>query len=244
MTFKGQQAIGKIKSATVKLSQTGKYFAVLTVESEVKILSKTNQSVGIDMGVSDLMITSNGVKYSTIRFDKILAKKKYAWEKKLARRRLQAQKEIAWDKHNKVLVPRTLNDFQNYQKAKCMVAKYNEKIANQRRNYLHNLTKQLVEQYDVIKIEDLKAKNLLKNHKLSRAIANQAWRQLRFQLEYKCNWYGKELKIVNPYKTSQICSMCGYDDGKHALDIRKWSCPNCHSHHDRDINAAINILNA
>ncbi|MFA6832993.1 MAG: RNA-guided endonuclease TnpB family protein [Bacteroidaceae bacterium] len=125
-----------------------------------------------------------------------------------------------------------------------MVAKYSEKIANQRNNYLHNLSKQLVEQYDMIKIEDLKAKNLMKNHKLARAIANQSWRELRSQLEYKCAWYGKQLVAVNPRKTSQICSDCGHDDGKHTLDIRQWTCPNCGIHHDRDINAAKNILSA
>ena len=238
----GRQPEGKIKNATIRLSSNGKYYAVLLVDTDVKELSKTNNSVGIDMGVADLMITSDGVKYPTIRFDKILAKKKHYWEKRLARRRLQAQKEIAWDKHNKVLEPRELNDFRNYCKAKTMVAKYYEKIANQRNNYLNNLTKDLVEQYDVIKIEDLKTKNLMKNHKFARAIANQSWREIRRQLEYKCDWYGKQLVTVNPYKTSQICSSCGYDDGKHALDIRQWACPKCGKHHDRDINAAKNIL--
>lgn len=235
---------GKIKNVTIKLSHTGKFYAILLVDTEIPELSKTGNSVGVDMGVADLMITSDGVKYPTIRFDKILANKKHYWEKRLARRRLKAQKEIAWDKHDKVPEPRELSDFKNYQKAKRMVAKYSEKIANQRNNYLHNLTKQLVEQYDVIKIEDLKVKNLLRNHKLARAIANQSWREIRRQLQYKCEWYGKQLVIVNPRKTSQICSNCGYDDGKHTLDIRKWTCPNCGASHDRDINAAVNILNA
>ena len=239
----GRKIEGKIKNATIRLSATGKFYAILLVDNEVQELPKTHNSVGIDMGVSDLMITSEGVKYPTIRFDKILANKKHYWEKRLARRRLQAQKEIAWDKHNKVLVPRDFSDFKNYLKAKHMVAKYNEKIANQRNDYLHKLTKSLVETYDVIKIEDLKAKNLLKNHKLARAIANQSWRKLRSQLEYKCAWYDKQLVIVNSYKTSQICSECGYDDGKHTLDVREWTCPSCGTRHDRDINAAINILN-
>ena len=239
----GRKIEGKIKKATIRLSAAGKFYAILLVDTEIPELPKTHNSVGIDMGVSDLMITSDGVKYPTIRFDKILANKKHYWEKRLARRRLQAQKEIAWDKHNKVLVPRDFSDFKNYLKAKHMVAKYNEKITNQRNDYLHKLTKSLVETYDVIKIEDLKAKNLLKNHKLARAIANQSWRELRSQLEYKCDWYGKQLVIVNPYKTSQVCSECGYDDGKHTLDIREWTCPSCGTHHDRDINAAINILN-
>lgn len=239
----GRKIEGKIKNATIRLSATGKFYAILLVDTEIQELPKTHNSVGIDMGVSDLMITSDGVKYPTIRFDKILANKKHYWEKRLARRRLQAQKEIAWDKHNKVLVPRDFSDFKNYLKAKHMVAKYNEKITNQRNDYLHKLTKSLVETYDVIKIEDLKAKNLLKNHKLARAISNQGWAEIRRQLEYKCAWYDKQLVIVNPYKTSQICSECGYDDGKHTLDVREWTCPSCGTHHDRDINAAINILN-
>lgn len=240
----GRQITGKIKNVTIRLSATGKYYAIVLVDKDILELPTTNQSVGIDMGVADLMITSDGVKYPTIRFDKILSPKKRYWEKRLARRRLQAMKEIAWDKHNKVLEPRELNDFSNYLKAKHMAAKYNEKIANQRNNYLHNLTKQLVEQYDVIKIEDLKTKNLLKNHKLARAIANQGWRELRSQLEYKCAWYGKQLVTVNPMKTSQICSDCGFDDGKHTLDVREWTCPQCGKNHDRDINAAVNILKA
>ena len=245
MYFKsGRQITGKIKNVTIRLSATGKFYAILLVDTEVKKLPKNNASVGIDMGVADLMITSGGNKYPTIRFDKILAKKKHYWEKRLARRRAQANKEIFWDHHNKVLEPRELTDFKNYLKAKHMVAKYSEKIANQRNNYTNNLTKQLVEQYDVIKIEDLKAKNLMKNHKLARAIANQSWREIRRQLEYKCDWYGKQLVIVNPRKTSQICSNCGYDDGKHTLDIRQWTCPNCGINHDRDINAAKNILQA
>ena len=240
----GCQITGKIKNVTIRLSATGKYYAIVLVDKDIFKLPTTNQSVGIDMGVADLMITSEGVKYPTIRFDKILSRKKHYWEKRLARRRLQATKEIAWDQHNKVLEPRGLNDFSNYLKAKHMVAKYNEKIANQRSNYLHNLTKQLVEQYDVIKIEDLKTKNLLHNHKLARTIANQSWRKLRSQLEYKCAWYGKQLVTVNPRKTSQICSNCGFDDGKHTLDVREWTCPKCGINHDRDINAAKNILSA
>lgn len=240
----GRQITGKIKNVTIRLSATGKYYAIVLVDNDVRKLPKTKQSVGIDMGVSDLMITSDQVKYATIRFDKALSRKKHYWEKRLARRRLQAMKEIAWDHHNKVLAPRELNDFSNYRKARTMVAKYNEKITNQRRNYLHNLTKQLVAQYDVIKIEDLKTKNLLRNHKLARAIINQSWRELRSQLEYKCDWYGKQLVTVNPRKTSQICSSCGYDDGYHGLLIRQWTCPKCGVSHDRDINAAKNILSA
>ncbi|GAX08029.1 transposase [Secundilactobacillus silagincola] len=238
----GRQPVGKIKNVTIRRSATGKFYAVILVDTDIELLKRTGKIIGIDMGIADLMITSDGIKYPTIRFDKRLSKRKHYWEKRLARRRRQAKKEIAWDKHNQVPEPRELADFKNYQKAKQMVAKYHEKIANQRDNYLHNITKELVEQYDVIKIEDLKTKNLLKNHKLSRAIVNQSWRKLRTMLEYKCAWYGKQLITVNPRKTSQICSSCGYDDGRHTLDIRQWTCPSCGINHDRDINAAMNIL--
>ncbi|GAX03685.1 transposase [Secundilactobacillus pentosiphilus] len=240
----GRLPVGKIKAVTIRLLATGKFYANVLVDTDIEELPKASKVVGIDMGVADLMITSDSIKYPTIRFDKRLGKKKHYWEKRLARRRRQAEKEIAWDKHNKVPEPRELNDFKNYLKAKRMVAKYNEKIANQRDNYLHNITKELVNQYDVIKIEDLKTKNLLKNHQLARAIANQSWRKLRIMLEYKCTWYGKQLITVSPRKTSQLCSACGYDDGKHTLDIRQWTCPSCGSNHDRDINAATNILKA
>ena len=233
----------KIKSATIKRVPSGKYYCSLLVEHENQMLLKTNKAVGLDLGLADLIITSDGHKYKTNRFDKQLDKQKHIWERKLARRRLLAKQSILEDKHNKVINPRELNDFSNYVKARQMVAKYNEHTANQRNDYIHKITTELVRNYDVIVIEDLKTKNLLKNHKLARAISNQGWAEIRRQLAYKCAWYGKQLVIVNPYKTSQVCSECGYDDGKHTLDIREWTCPSCGIHHDRDINAAKNIRN-
>ncbi|RYL86515.1 transposase, partial [Sporolactobacillus sp. THM7-4] len=172
----GQQIPDKIKSVTVKRSPTGKYYAVLLVDCESQVFDKTNQQIGTDLGISDLMVYSNEKKIPTIRFDKILASKKHYWEKRLARRRLIAQRAISWDQHNKVLSTRCLDNFKNYQRAKLMVAKLNEKIANQRKNYLHKLTTRLVKENDVIVIEDLKTKNLLHNHSLARAMANQSWR--------------------------------------------------------------------
>ena len=233
----------KIKSATIKRVPSGKCYCSLLVEHENQVLPKTNKVVGLDLGLADLMITSDGRKYKTNRFDKRLFKQKHIWERKLARRRLLAKQSIVEDKHNKVINPRELNDFSNYVMARQMVAKYNEHIANQRNDYIHKITTELVRNYDVIVIEDLKTKNLLHNHKLARAISNQGWAEIRRQLEYKCAWYGKQLVIVNPYKTSQVCSECGYDDGKHTLDVREWTCPSCGTHHDRDINAAKNIRN-
>ncbi|WP_028982649.1 RNA-guided endonuclease TnpB family protein [Sporolactobacillus terrae] len=244
MRFKtGKPIPDTIKSVTIKQSFTGKYYAVLLVECENQAFEKTNKQIGLDMGVSDLLIGSDGIRFPSIRFDKKLAPKKRYWEKRFARRSLRAKKEMAWDNRNHVLHPRQFSDFKNVQKAKLMVANYHEKIANQRQNYLHQITTQLVKKYDLLVIENLKTQNMLHNHKVARAIANQAWRELRRMLEYKCAWYGKQLIVVNPHKTSQICSHCGYDDGKHTLDIREWTCPSCQTHHDRDINAAKNILN-
>ena len=117
-----------------------------------------------------------------------------------------------------------------------------QKEKNQRQDRLHKLTTRLVREYDIIVLGDLQTANLMKNHQLARSIAAQSWREIRRMLAYKCAKYGKELIVVNPYKTSQICSSCGFDDGKHALDVREWECPSCHVHHDRDINAAKNIL--
>jgi len=243
MRFKTGKAIPNvIKSVTIRKSFTGKYYAVLIVDTDNKVLPRTGHNIGLDVGVADLAITSDGIKYPTIRFDKILAKQKHFWEKRLARRRIKAVKDIQYKKKFGLTAPKALNQYSNYMKAKIMVAKYSEKIANQRKDYLNKITTQLVNDNDVIVIEDLKTKNLLHNHKLSRAIANQSWRELRLMLEYKCEWYGKKLITVNPYKTSQICSNCGYDDGKHELDIRDWTCPTCHVRHDRDINASKNIL--
>jgi transposase, IS605 OrfB family, central region len=231
-----------IKSVTIRKTFTGHYFAVLLVEDESQVFRKTNACIGLDFGVSDLLIGSDEQKVPSVRFDKRQSQKMHDWQKRLARRRLQAQKEMAWDKHNKVLQPRTLSDFKNVQKAQLMVAKLHEKVANQRQNYLHQITTKLVRSYDLIVIEDLKAKNMMRNHKLARAIANQAWGKIRRMLTYKCAWYDKKLVRVNPYKTSQICSHCGHDDGKHELAVREWVCPQCDTHHDRDINAAKNIL--
>jgi putative transposase len=240
----GQLPDGKIKTATVMRSLVGHYYALVTYEAEASMWSSTKRQVGLDIGVLDLVVTSDGQKFATQRFDKKLSRKKHYWERRYARRRALALKEIAWDQHNKVPVPRRLSDFKNVRKAQVMMAKYSEIVANQRRNYLHQISHELVARYDVIKIEDLKTKNLLNNHHLSRAIANQAWRELRLMLEYKAAWHGKKVEAVSPYKTSQICSNCGYDDGKHDLSVRRWICPQCGTTHDRDINAAKNILMA
>lgn len=233
---------GKIKRYTISKEPNGNYYAAFQVEvSEANSLPKTNKSVGIDVGVADLAILSNGTKYAS--FDgSYFEKKAKIWQRKYAKRRHQAQVLAAQDKSRKVLVPRSLESFSNWQKAQRTKARYQAKVANQRKDYLHKITTELVKNYDVIVIEDLKTKNLQKNHNLAKAIANASWRMFRTMLEYKCEWYDKKLIVVDPKNTSRICSNCNYNSGKKPLKIREWTCPKCKVHHDRDINAAVNIL--
>ncbi|GFH41261.1 transposase [Pseudolactococcus insecticola] len=230
---------GKIKRVTVRISPTGKYYAMVLAETEIKPYDTTGKSVGVDLGLADLAIQSDEYKLPNIRFDKQLAKKKLYWEVRLARRRNRAIQVI----HNtKKLTGQelTLDDFSNYARAKHMIAKYSEKIANQRLDYLHKYTTQLVKNYDVIAIEKLQASKMMKNHKLARAIANASWYKLSEMLAYKTEWYCKTLIKIDPSYTTQV----DYETQeviKHDLSVRKYT--NSFGHLiDRDINAAKNIL--
>lgn len=232
----------KIKRYTLSLDPNGKYYLSLQVEGlKPKKLPKTNKAVGIDVGVADLAILSDGTKYPS--FDgSYFEKKAKIWQRKYSKCKYQAQRLVAQDKNRQVAIPRSLESFKNWQKAQKQKAIYQTKIANQRKDYLHKLTTKLVKNYDVIVIEDLKTKNLLKNHNLANAISNASWYLFRTMLEYKCKWYGKQLITVDPRNTSRICSNCGFNSGEKPLEIREWICPKCNVHHDRDINAAVNIL--
>lgn len=233
----------KVKRYTVSLEPTGRYYLSLTVDDpNIQQLDSTGAVVGIDMGVANLAITSDGKKYGTFNA-KWLEKQATDWQSKFSKRKNRATITVRQWNHNHKDTKMELEDYSNWQRAKKIKARYQAKIANKRKNYLHKITTELVRNYDVIVIEDLKIKNLLKNHCLAKSIANNSWYLFREMLEYKCKWYGKKLVVVSPDYTSQICSTCGYHSGKKPLEIREWTCPKCGTHHDRDINASINILN-
>ena len=228
-----RQIKGIIKSATISMTPTGKYYISISCDVEIAPLPKTNSSVGVDLGVSNFAILSTGEKIGNRRFFTQLSKKLAKEQKILSRRALAAKKE-----------GRKLSDSKNYQKQRMKVAKIHEKIANQRKDFLNKLSTNLIKNHDVICIEDLSSKNLMKNHKLAKAIGDVSWYEFVRMLEYKANWYEKKIsKISRWYPSSQICSDCGFSSGKKPLSVREWTCANCGSHHDRDINASINILN-
>ena len=242
-TSKTGRIEGAIKRYTVSLEPSGKYYLSLQIEAPDKVvLPKTGKAVGIDLGISDLAILSDGTKFP--RFSASYDENQVTvWQKKMSKRRYQAKVLSAMDKNSGEIVPREIEDFSNWQRARQMKARYQEKVAHKRKDYLHKLTTHLVKTYDVIILEDLKSNNLMKNHHLAQAIANASWHEFKRLLEYKCQWYGKTLITVSAHYTSQECSACGFNSGKKPLHIREWTCPECHVHHDRDVNAAINILN-
>lgn len=229
---------GKIKRVTVSISATGKYHALVLVDTDIKKFKKTGQNIGIDLGLTTLSTHSDGYKLKNIRFDKRLASKKHYWEKRLARRRQRAL-QIIHEQH-KLGHELELVDFSNYTRAKYMVAKYSEKEKNQREDYLQKYTTNLVKDFDVIVIEDLKSSNMIKNHNLARAITNASWRKIRVMLEYKTSWYGKELIVIDPKYTSQVDFETG-EIVKKPLDVRQYT-NSLGNILDRDINAAKNIF--
>ena len=218
-----RQFKGLIKSATISKTPSNQYYISILVDTENTQLPKNGNSVGIDLGLKEFAVCSNGD-----RFDNPKNLRKY--EKKLAK----LQKDLS----------RKAKGSNNRYKARLKVAKLHQRIANQRKDFLHKLSTKIISENQVIVLEDLRVKNMLQNHKLAKVISEVSWAEFRTILEYKASWNGREIVIApSNYASSQLCSECGYknSDVKN-LALRKWTCPKCGAKHDRDINASINLL--
>lgn len=214
---------GLIKSATISQVPSGKYFISILVETEIIQLPKIDKKIGVDLGIKEFAITSDGVLFSN-------AKHLKKSEKRLAK----LQKDLS----------RKQKGSNNRRKSKIKAAKTHEKISNQRKDMLHKVSTQLINENQVIVIEDLKVSNMIKNHKLAKSIADVSWSEFRRMLEYKAKWYGREIIIApSNYASSQLCSNCGNKSSQTKdLSCRTYICPVCGMVMDRDINASKNLL--
>lgn len=222
--IKQSMGVGHINNVTVERTPTGKYFIVLNVDFEPEVRPNAGCVVGIDVGIKEFYSDSNG---NMVNNPKYLEKSMH----KLARE----QRRFS----------RKQKGSNNRNKQRIKVAKVHEKITNQRNDFLQKQSTMLISENQTICIEDLNIKGMVHNHKLAKSIASASWGKFFTMLEYKAAWYGSEIiRVPTMYPSSQTCSCCGYKNPLiKNLAIRKWECPECHTMHDRDTNASINILN-
>ncbi len=219
------QSTCKQGTCTVSRDHCGTYWCVITVDDLQPKVARTKPlketAVGIDLGIKDYAILSDGTKFTNPKhLEK--AQRKLAW----------LQKDFA----------RTAKGSKNHEKMRVKVAKCYRTISNQRNDFLHKLSTHLIRNYDTICLEDLNVKGMEQNHHLARAIQGAAWSEFVRQLEYKSEWYGKNVLFIGRFEpSSKLCHKCGYINRNLKLSDREWTCPMCGEHHDRDINAAINI---
>ncbi|WP_342278944.1 MULTISPECIES: RNA-guided endonuclease TnpB family protein [unclassified Candidatus Tisiphia] len=214
---------GKFVVATLSKSTTNKYYISIIVEKEIQTSSLIEKSIGIDLGIKDLIICSDGKKYHNIRSLSNL-------EDKLRYKQKQLSKKVKGSNNRK--------------KAKHKVAIVHEKIKNTRSDYIHKITKAIINENQVIIAEDLHVKGMMRNHKLAKAISDVAWHEIHRQLEYKSKWNGRAYHIIDRFfPSSKMCSFCNFVNDQLMLNDRTWNCPSCGTQLDRDLNASINILN-
>jgi putative transposase len=214
---------GKIKSCTISKTPTNEYFVSILVDTSNDFkFEKTNKTIGIDLGLKDFLITSEGYKYKNNRYTKTYAKKLKIQQQHLSRKQKGSKK---------------------YEEQRLKVARLHKKITNSRVDNLHKISTDLIKKYDTIILEDLNIKGMVKNHKLSKHISDASWGTFISFLEYKAKWHDKEiLKVDRFFPSSKTCNCCGYINQNLKLDMREWICPSCNTNLDRDINASKNIL--
>ena len=220
---KHRDFIGKIKSITISMTTDNKYYISLLVETEIEPLKTSKKLIGLDLGLKDLIVDSNGHKYKNHKY---LTKS----QEKLAKEQSKLSKMV--------------KGSNNRNKQRIKIARLHKHIQNQRNDYLHKLSKSIIDENQVIVLEDLKVIDMEHKNKLARNISDASWSRLVSMLIYKANWYGRTvIKVPNNYPSSQLCSICSYKNSiTKSLNIRKWTCPECGTVHDRDINASKNIL--
>ena len=217
---------GIIKSATVSMTRTGKFFISILVNQDEEKWIPAKNKVGIDLGLEHFAVMTNDAMVS----------------EKIDNPRLLRKSEEKVKKAQRALSRKKIGS-KNREKAKLLLAKKHEKIANQRKDFLHKLSRRIVDENQVIVVETLKSKDMMQNHKVAKSIADVSWYEFVRQLEYKSNFYGRTLiKADQWFASTQICSSCGVKGEKKAMDVREWTCTHCGVHHDRDINASINLL--
>lgn len=215
--------IKKIYNITVERSKTNKYYSSICCDVKIPEYEHTGEIIGIDLGIKNLVIDSNGNKYSNPKYQ------------------AKTEKKI---KHLNRLYSKKKKGSKNQEKARLKLATAHEKLCNKRKDYLHKITTKLIKENDVICIESLNVKGMMKNHKLSKAIQDCSFGTLIYMLKGKALWYNRQIiEVGRFFPSSKTCHCCGYIKKDLTLDDREWTCPNCHTHHDRDINAAINIKN-
>lgn len=216
--------VGAIKSVTISQEPTMKYYISILVENNKQPKESTNAIIGIDLGIKEFIITSDGNKIENPKFFK-------KYEKRLAKK----QKDFS----------RKVKESKNRNKARIKVAKLHKKISNQRKDFLQKLSTKIINENQIICLEDLSVADMIKNPKLAKSISDCSWSNFVSMLKYKARWYAREIIFIDKfYPSSQLCNKCGYQNKEvKDLSVREWTCPNCNVLHDRDVNASINILN-
>mgnify|MGYP003764106455 CR=1 FL=1 len=215
---------GRITSCTISKTNAGKYFVSVLVEEEIQELPQNNNAIGFDLGIKKYMVTSDG---EIVENPRTLNK----YEKKL----IKLQRQLA----------KKQKGSNRYKKQALKIAKLHEKIRNTRTDFLHKLSSQIIKENQLIISEDLNVKGMVQNHKLAKAISDVSWSEFCRMIGYKSKWYGRTYhKIDRYFASSQTCNVCGYKNtDTKDLNVRQWICPQCNTNHDRDVNAAVNILN-